>query len=320
MVVGEPELAARAEHPVGDDAPHLAPADLEAAGQHRPDRGQGDEVADGEVPGPADDLERRRRRRRPTTRRMRSAPGDGARSRRPGPPRRPRGPRPPARPPRPPAPGRRGSAASVAPASPSKGAKSRSQRQRRAPAHQNCLRKRTSFSIEPRMSAISWRIWAQRSMPNPKAKPDHSVAVDAHGVEDGRVDHAAAAELDPAGARAGAAALAAADGAGDLELGRGLGEGEVRRAQARVDVGPEVGRGEGLDRPGQVAEGDAPVDDQPLDLVEDRQVPGVGGVRRKQRPGHHGVDGQRLLPPSGGSAPARCGCAARTVSGSPRSR
>ena len=62
---------------------------------------------------------------------------------------------------------------------------------------QNCRRKRMSFSIRARMSAISWRIWAQRSMPKPKAKPVHSAGVDADGGEHRRVDHAAAAQLDP---------------------------------------------------------------------------------------------------------------------------
>ena len=48
--------------------------------------------------------------------------------------------------------------------------------------------------------------------------------------------------------------------------------------QPGVTSAPEVGLGERLDGAGQVAEGDAPVDDQALDLVEDRQVAGVGGV------------------------------------------
>ena len=143
-----------------------------------------------------------------------------------------------------------------------------------------------SFSIKARMSAISWRICAQRSIPNPKAKPDHSVGVDADGREDRRVDHPAPAELDPAGARARPAAAAVADGAGDLVLGRRLGEGEVGRPQPRVDVGAEVGGGERLDGAGQVGERDAPVDHQALDLVEHRQVAGVGGVAAVAAPRH----------------------------------
>ena len=70
--------------PLEVDAPHLAPADLEAAGQHGADRGQRDPVAHREVVGAADDLERVRRRHRPrpggSCRRLRwrrsRAPGD----------------------------------------------------------------------------------------------------------------------------------------------------------------------------------------------------------------------------------------------------
>ena len=103
--------------------------------------------------------------------------------------------------------------------------------------HQNWRTKRRSFSIRNRISAIWWRICAQRSIPKPKAKPVHSVGIDAHCGEDRRIDHAAAAELDPTGLGAGTAPRASADGAGHLELGRRLGEREVGRAKARVDVG-----------------------------------------------------------------------------------
>ena len=73
----------------------------------------------------------------------------------------------------------------------------------------------------------------------PEGEAGPLVGVDADGVEHGRVDHAAPAELDPPRLGAGPAAVAAADGARDLELGRRLGEGEVGRAQAGVDVGPK---------------------------------------------------------------------------------
>src|SRR5205085_9394332 len=43
-----------------------------------------------------------------------------------------------------------------------------------ARSHQNCSRKRMSFSVSTRMSGIPWRTWAQRSMPKPKANPVHS--------------------------------------------------------------------------------------------------------------------------------------------------
>ena len=57
-VFPEPELAGRAQHPVRNDALHLAPGDLEVAWEHRPDHGEGDGVPDGEIPRPADDLHR----------------------------------------------------------------------------------------------------------------------------------------------------------------------------------------------------------------------------------------------------------------------
>ena len=58
VVLGQPELAPRAQHPVGDDAFHLAPADREPAGEHRAHRGEGHDVALVEVPRPAHHLDR----------------------------------------------------------------------------------------------------------------------------------------------------------------------------------------------------------------------------------------------------------------------
>ena len=56
-VVGEAELPARAQHPVGEHAAHLAPADLEPAGQHRADGSQRDPVPHLEVECAAHDVE-----------------------------------------------------------------------------------------------------------------------------------------------------------------------------------------------------------------------------------------------------------------------
>ena len=47
----------------------------------------------------------------------------------------------------------------------------------------------------------------------------------------------------------------------------------------------EVGGGERLERAGQVAEADAAVDHEPFDLVEHRQVAGVGRVLSVHAPG-----------------------------------
>ena len=70
--------------------------------------------------------------------------------------------------------------------------------------------------------------------------------------------------------------------------------GKVGRPQARIEVAAEVGACEGFDRAGEVAEGDALVDDETLDLMEDRHVRRVGGVVAKDATGRDDVD-RRLL-------------------------
>ena len=184
----------------------------------------------------------------------------------------------------------------------------------RGVAPQNWRRKRMSFSMRARMSAIWWRICAHRSMPKPKANPVHSSAsMPTEANTAGSTMPHPPSSIHPVCEHV-RHPVAAADGAGHLELGRRLGEGEVGRPQPRVDVGAEVGGGERLDGAGQVGEGDPPVDDQALDLVEDGEVAGVGGVAPVAAARHDRVDRQRAVErrpaPSGGSAPARCGCAA----------
>ncbi len=85
----------------------------------------------------------------------------------------------------------------------------------------------------------------------------------------------------------------------DVELGRRLGEREVAGAQAAGEALTEEGLGEGLDRAGQVGEGDAAVDHQALDLVEDGEVGGIGGLVTEHPPRHDHVDrwGRRLHHP-----------------------
>jgi hypothetical protein len=58
VVGAEAHLAGRAQHAVGPLAPHLAAADLQAAGHGRADGGQGDQVAGRHVERPAGDLQR----------------------------------------------------------------------------------------------------------------------------------------------------------------------------------------------------------------------------------------------------------------------
>ena len=72
-----------------------------------------------------------------------------------------------------------------------------------------------------------------------------------------------------------------------------LGEGEVAGPQPGGVARAEVGPGEGVDGAGQVAEGDALVDGQALDLVEHGRVAGVEGVAAVAAARHHRVDGRR---------------------------
>jgi hypothetical protein len=52
---------------------------------------------------------------------------------------------------------------------------------------------------------------------------------------------------------------------------------------------------ERLDGAGQVGEGDAAVDDESLDLMEDGHVRGVGRVAPEHTAGHHDVERRGLL-------------------------
>ena len=118
-----------------------------------------------------------------------------------------------------------------------------------------------------------------RSSPKPNAKPGVLLGVDADALEHVGVDHAAAAELDPARLRAHPAAVAVAEDAAHRELGRRLGVGEEVGAEPGADaLVVEQPAHEGLDGAEQVGEGDAAVDGERLDLVEHRRVPGVEGL------------------------------------------
>ena len=119
--------------------------------------------------------------------------------------------------------------------------------------------------------------------------------VDAAVVEHVGVDHAAAEDLEPAGVLAEAAALAPADAARDVDLAAGLCEREEVRAVARGALLAEHLADEVVERALEVAEGDALVHDEALDLVELRQVAGIGGVGAEHRARADHVDGRLLL-------------------------
>src|SRR4029450_12071376 len=102
-------------------------------------------------------------------------------------------------------------------------------------------------------------------------------------AEDVGVDHAGAADLDPALPLAEVATLSAGQlagplalEAGDVELDAGLSEGEEVRPHPRLAALAEYRPQHFLQRPLQVGEGDPLADRQPLDLVEHRAVGGVG--------------------------------------------
>ena len=246
-VVAHAQLVAGADHAVRDPAVGLARGDREVAGQHGAGQDHDDLVADGEVAGAADDLLRlagavgladvdRAEADRllealsssmvstwPTTSGpLRPAPSCSTVST------------------------SRPAATSLAwtsrPVSVGRQVDVLPQPGKRDP-HQisipNGRVNRTSPSTMSRMSSTLWRNISIRSMPNPKAKPLYFSRVDAAGDEHPGVDHAAAAELDPALAGAGAAGavgvadgLAAADVAQHVHLGGRLGEGEEVRAAA----------------------------------------------------------------------------------------
>jgi hypothetical protein len=112
--------------------------------------------------------------------------------------------------------------------------------------------------------------------------------------EDGRVDHPAAEELDPAGVFALAAAFASAEDATDLHVGAWFGEGEEAGEEAGFDVVAEEGLHGVIERALEVGEGDVGVDGEAFDLMEDGGVGGVGGVVAVDFAGNDDADGWGL--------------------------
>ena len=90
------------------------------------------------------------------------------------------------------------------------------------------------------------------------------------------------------------AALAAAHVAAHVHLAAGLGEGEEVRAVTRLAILAKHALNKVVERALEVAEGDALVDDQALDLVELRQVAGVGRVGTVDGARADHVDGRLL--------------------------
>src|SRR5262249_18976567 len=92
------------------------------------------------------------------------------------------------------------------------------------------------------------------------------VRVEPDVLEDGRIDDAGAAHLEPAGVLAEDAARSAAEEARDVELDGGLREREEARAHADIAVATEHLVEEVQQRSLQVGERDVAVDCERLDL------------------------------------------------------
>jgi hypothetical protein len=168
VVVADAELAARAEHPVGDHPAHGAPRDLHAVRQRRPDRCERHERTDLVVPRAADHLDAARAvvdgREADPVRALDRVDGLDAHDHD----------------------AVEGAAHGLDPLhDEAEVVEHRGERLgvtersdvRLEPAdrdaHQNCLSTRTSGSMSMRTSGTSWRIEAHRSIPNPKANPLH---------------------------------------------------------------------------------------------------------------------------------------------------
>ena len=135
-----------------------------------------------------------------------------------------------------------------------------------------------------RMSSIAVALLGQAVDAEAEREPAPLLGVEAAGAQHVRVHHPAAAELEPLTRRACWMSNSADGSVNGKYAGR----------SRDVEVGAEVRLGERLDRAGEVGEGDAAVDDEPLDLVEHRHVRGVGGVAAEHAAGHDHVDRRRL--------------------------
>src|SRR5258706_6779516 len=110
----------------------------------------------------------------------------------------------------------------------------------------------------------------------PESEAAILVGIVANIAQHARINLAGATHLEPAAVLADAAAGATADDAVYVELGAGLREREVARAEANLAAGAEELAGEALQRATQMRHRGGLIDQQPLHLVEDRFVTGVG--------------------------------------------
>src|SRR5919109_2354684 len=126
-------------------------------------------------------------------------------------------------------------------------------------------------------------------------EPCPLLRVEPDELEQVRVDHARAGDLDPPRVTADRAAGAAAEKARDVRLERGLREREVVRAEAHLALLAEEPAHHVEERPLQVGHRDPAVDRETLDLVEDRRVRRVGRVAPVDAAERDHVNRRRLL-------------------------
>src|SRR5260370_25941644 len=107
------------------------------------------------------------------------------------------------------------------------------------------------------------------------------LGIDAAVAQDLRMDHPAAARLEPSLVAAALAARARADAAGHVELEAGLGEREVARANSHLAFVAVQRLDHVQERALHVAYGESLVDGQAFDLAEVRQAgaPRAGAPR-----------------------------------------
>src|SRR5690348_3073632 len=145
---------------------------------------------------------------------------------------------------------------------------------------------------------------------------EHGEAVDAHAeceaadffgvvvdeAVDGRIDHAGAEKLDPAGAFAlgagsstGGIAAAAAKDAGNVEFNARLGEREITWPETCFYARTEKLFDEIFDGAGEIAEGDVGVNREAFNLMKDEGVRGIGIVAAIDLAGNDDAHGRLLL-------------------------
>ena len=152
---------------------------------------------------------------------------------------------------------------------------------------------------------------AMRSTPMPKAKPRVALGVDADVAEHvrdrpcrsrgSRASRCPCRSGSPRRRRCRSSRRPRRDGSVN---GKKCGRKRVVRS------GPNIALHEVVERALEVAEGDALVDDESLDLRELGQVARVGDVAAVDLAGREHVDRRLLAPPSRAPAPGWCACAA----------